>query len=126
MATRQFYEAEVCKSGNFMDHNVEEFVGRSLVMFYTKCECESQGRAEFCQAETLYYRCSGTTKILGSKTSNVRLRAQVQRGRKKFQEDQKVRESEEPDVYVWKLTLILTRLQLVGIGRERSEDCGKF
>ncbi|GAA5854738.1 hypothetical protein JCM8547_004051 [Rhodosporidiobolus lusitaniae] len=35
-ASRQFYENEVFKTGVFIDHNIEDFVGRCFVMFYTK------------------------------------------------------------------------------------------
>ncbi|GAA5821514.1 hypothetical protein JCM10212_000922 [Sporobolomyces blumeae] len=35
-ASRQFYENEVFKTGIFIDHVIEEFVGRCFVMFFTR------------------------------------------------------------------------------------------
>ncbi|KAK4703189.1 chromatin structure-remodeling complex subunit RSC1/2, partial [Phenoliferia sp. Uapishka_3] len=35
-ASRQFYEHEVFKTSNFIDHSVEDFVERCFVMFFTK------------------------------------------------------------------------------------------
>ncbi|ORY80739.1 hypothetical protein BCR35DRAFT_325164 [Leucosporidium creatinivorum] len=35
-ASRQFYENEVFKTGNFSDHSIEDFVERCLVMYHSK------------------------------------------------------------------------------------------
>jgi chromatin structure-remodeling complex subunit RSC1/2 len=51
---RHFYPAEVCKTGQYRDHHIQEVVDRCFIMFYTRY---SRGRPRNIEPKTEVYVC---------------------------------------------------------------------